>query len=298
MMSESKAEHDSRLMLECLFMLGEVEKERGNYTSAITAFETFQTYLTQHTITVEADTTEYIENAIVDLKKIIQVKFKGGGDGKNVPYQSSDTKTSTKPRGSKARQYKKLKDVSKEEQRETVSELWAKMEANKMDIEEGSKWYIISMNWFSQWKAWSGFVKPSSRSEDESTKDENFKSESTDSDNVSEPKRIDNYDILNSKELMLFGECNLEDNLNEDVDFVIVTPEIWRYLYSIYDGTPILRKGIKNIDENSKEEVDCIIEVNQVKLYIFEVPREHDQDYYEVMLSSRNETLDEIKYRI
>lgn len=80
---------------------------------------------------------------------------------------------------------------------------------------------------------------------------------------------------------------------------MIVNPDIWRYLFSIYDGTPILRTAIKNIDKADEAEIaDCIIEVNMVKLFIFEVPRENKQDYFEVMLASRNWDLADIKYRI
>lgn len=98
---------------------------------------------------------------------------------------------------------------------------------------------------------------------------------------------------------MLLGEYNLLDNLNEDHDFVIVNPDIWRYLYSIYDGTPILRKAIKNIDKGDDSDLaEAIIEVNLIKLYIFEVPRENKQDFYEVMLCSRIKPLSEIKQLI
>lgn len=174
------------------------------------------------------------------------------------------------------------------------------MEASKMEIPEGSKWYIISTEWFGQWKKWSGFQHSSKATDSEDAKEpQNNSDDATKDEEVEEPGRIDNYDILDTSEIMLFGEYNLKDNLNEDQDFVIVNPEIWRYFYSIYDGTPILRTAIKNIDkEEDAELAECIIEVNMVKLYIFEVPRENKQDYYEVMLASRNWDMAEIKYRI
>jgi hypothetical protein len=114
-----------------------------------------------------------------------------------------------------------------------------------------------------------------------------------------EPGYIDNYDIIDASEIMLFGEINLKDNLTEEQDYIIVNPEIWRYLYSIYDGTPILRAAIKNFDNDKTSEVaENIIEVNMVKLFIFEVPREQKQDFYEVMLASRNWDLFDVKMRI
>lgn len=45
-------------------------------------------------------------------------------------------------------------------------------------------------------------------------------------------------------------------------------------------------------------EAEVIIEVNLVKLYIFEVPREHKQDYFEVVLASRNTDFRDIKLKI
>lgn len=97
---------------------------------------------------------------------------------------------------------------------------------------------------------------------------------------------------------MLFGEFSLKDNLTEDQDYIIVNPDIWRYLYSIYDGNPILRTAIMNTDSSQEDGTECIIEVNQIKLYIFEIPRENKQDYYEVMLASRNWDMFDVKFRI
>ena len=98
---------------------------------------------------------------------------------------------------------------------------------------------------------------------------------------------------------MLFGDINLKDNLIEEEDYIIVNRKIWAYLYSIYDGIPILREAIRNFDnQEDAETADVIIEVYQVKLYLFEVPREHKQDYYEVVLASRNCELYDLKLKI
>lgn len=114
-----------------------------------------------------------------------------------------------------------------------------------------------------------------------------------------EPGRIDNVELIEVNEIMLFGEINLKDNLDEEEDYIIVNPSIWRYLYSIYDGIPIMRKGVKNFDKiQDYEDAEVIIEVNLVKFYIFEVPREYKQNYYEVVLSSRNQDLKDMKLKI
>lgn len=83
---------------------------------------------------------------------------------------------------------------------------------------------------------------------------------------------------------MMLDQINLKDNLNEDEDYIIVSPEIWNYWYGIYDGIPIPRIAIRNVDSSENNDSQCIIEVNLVKLYTFEVPRDEKQDYYEVLL--------------
>lgn len=181
-----------------------------------------------------------------------------------------------------------------------MEKLWAEMERKKIQIEEGSKWYLISCNWFNQWKEWTGFFIKPTNADDETTNEgmEVSDSQPKGSNNM-EPGRIDNVELIEVDEIMLFGEINLKDNLNEEEDYIIVNPTIWRYLYSIYDGIPILRKGIKNFDKiDDYADAEVIIEVNLVKLYIFEVPREHRQDYFEVALSSRNQDLKGLKLKI
>jgi len=245
---------------------------------------------------VEEESIQAVKNEILLCENEIQNKVRSAGK-KQVPYATGPI--STKKKTMKERPYQRLKNVNKEQQKEDVEKLWAEMEANKMNIQEDSKWYIVSSEWFDQWKKWSGFHYVSKKNSEEDVKDHSNSDEATKDGEVEEPGRIDNIEILDTSEIMLFGEYNLKDNLNEEQDYVILNPDIWRYLYSIYDGTPILRTGIKNIDKKEDEDsVDCIIEVNLVKLYIFEVPRENKQDYYEVMLASRIWDMAEIKYKI
>lgn len=248
-------------------------------------------HVEEETILRVSELKEYWE------EKINEIKNKSASK-KQVPYPS--TEIVTKKKVMKGRPYQRLKTVSKEQQRMDVEKLWKEMDTNKMDIQVDSKWYIMSNDWFSQWKKWWGFHRSVKSITDEDVKDlhENNETETKEGE-VEEPGRIDNYDILDTSEIMLLGEYNLLDNLNEDHDFVIVNPDIWRYLYSIYDGTPILRKAIKNIDKGDDSDLaEAIIEVNLIKLYIFEVPRENKQDFYEVMLCSRIKPLSEIKQLI
>ena len=69
-----------------------------------------------------------------------------------MPYPS--TEIVTKKKVMKGRPYQRLKTVSKEQQRMDVEKLWKEMDTNKMDIQVDSKWYIMSNEWFSQWKKW------------------------------------------------------------------------------------------------------------------------------------------------
>ena len=299
-MADNPNKLDNTIFLESLFSLGILEKERRNYSKAMDAFLSFLDYQQKHNLPIPKETLDTVEGEYQSCKDIIDNKIKGtkGDSHKNVPYATAQV-TTKKQRTQKGKPYQRLKNVAKEEQRAEMDKMWQEMEDNKMNIEEGSKWYIVSADWFKQWKDWSGFSTTSKISEAETTNDAIESGDSPLGTKVEEPGRIDNYDILESSELMLFGEYNLKDNLTEEQDYVIVNPEIWRYLMSIYDGTPILRTAIKNIDNREDTDTEeCIIEVNLVKLYIFEVPRENKQDYYEVMLASRNWDFMDVKMRI
>jgi hypothetical protein len=296
-MAEHKEAMQDKLFLELLFCYGTVEYKRDNYTSSIEAFNSFLDYIDKNKLSVDDDTVKKVEKYITMADSEIKGKQKRGG--KNIPIATSGT--NIKKKTLRGKPYQRLKVISKEDQKADVEKLWKDMEATKMDIEEDSKWYIVSTEWFDQWKRWTGFQHTTTKTIAEDVKEStnNNSDDATKDGEVEEPARIDNYDILDTSEIMLFGEYNLKDNLNEEEDYVIVNPDIWRYLYTIYDGTPILRRAIKNIDKQEDSEIaDCIIEVNMVKLFIFEVPRENRQDFFEVMLASRNWDLADVKYRI
>lgn len=221
------------------------------------------------------------------------------GDGnKNVPYKT--TEMNKKNKNIKKTAKIKIKDVPIHEQREAVELLWNKMEENKMDISEGSEWYIIETEWFKQWKEWSGFSPNFSSQDAESTQNSSSVAQSTRDSAVEQPGPIYNSNIIEIEELPLVrGDIILKDNLTEEEDYIIVSKEIWTYLYDIYGGREILRKGIKNIDKEDDSDLsEFAIEVNPIKIYVFEVPRENKRDYYEVFQASRNWTLQEVKERI
>jgi hypothetical protein len=137
--------------------------------------------------------------------------------------------------------------------------MWEEYEASKMDVVDGSVWYLIEKEWFNKWKDYVGF---------------------DDTSDSRHPGDINNSYLLNSDKSVLWHKselnfkywlnANLKDNLKEDIDYVIMNPAIWDYLHQMYGGVTIKRYGTL-IDVNTEE---CIIEVNLQKLYVFDVPKD------------------------
>ena len=285
---------NEKLFLELLYNYGIVEFKRSSFSSAIESFSSFISYTKENQLNVDQETVNKVKKYMKVCEEKISTKAKPAA--KHVPSSYSAPGSKKKP--SRGKTYQKLKTVSKEKQKQDIEKLWKEMKSKTL-IDEGSKWYVISTEWFDQWKKWSGFEYATNSISEDSKEPPNNSDIITKDSEVEEPGRIDSYDILDTSQVMLFGEYMLKDNLNEDQDYVIVNPDIWRYLYSIYDGTQILRTAIKNIDKaEDSETAECVIEVNLIKLFIFEVPRENKQDFYEVMLVSRNWDLADVKEKI
>lgn len=203
-MAENKDKLEDKLFLELLFSYGQVEYKRHNYTSAIESFKSFLDFVERNSIDLAPDFIDQVKKYIAACENEIQNIFKPGGAVKIAPYPTRETNSKTKT--VKSKPYQRLKTISKEHQKEDVEKLWSEMEANKMDIAEGSKWYIISMEWFDQWKKWTGF-NPSSTNTTEDNKTHQANSDDVTKDGeIEEPNRIDNYDILDTGDVMLFGE--------------------------------------------------------------------------------------------
>ena len=125
----------------------------------------------------------------------------------------------------------------------------------KMNIEKGSKWYIISLDWLNNWKAYVGY-------EGDEEMEKKFPGPITNEDILDD----DQKEIIEDKDI-LFQNLNLRDNLREDQHFTILNEDIWKLLLSVYGGREILRFGV--IDENGRE----FIEVNLIKVYTYFFPR-------------------------
>lgn len=89
---------------------------------------------------------------------------------------------------------------------------------------------MISCSWFEQWKRYTGFYETPGGGR--RTRDDSNTAEDT------HPGSITNKDIIESRELVdaASREVHIKDNLKESVDFIIVNPQIWDFLHSIYGG--------------------------------------------------------------
>ena len=56
----------------------------------------------------------------------------------------------------------------------------------------------------------------------------------------------------------------------EDNDFLIISPDVWKFFELHYGGYPIKRYGVRE-DENS---IECVVEVNLQKIFAFDIPKE------------------------
>jgi ubiquitin carboxyl-terminal hydrolase 4/11 len=278
-------------LFEAYHILGLILKEKREYADALEVFESLVEFQKRSNLVINEDVMKAVEQNIKECKRKAKPNIIDTDDNNRRAYR-----TSFKPKGkSKRKTYQKLKDIPKEEQRRKVEKMWKSMEIDRSNADEGSEWYIVSAEWFSLWKEWSGFSFLNTLGNNEVTYDPFEQTTMAADSKWSEPEGIFNEDIIEWQENTMLDQVNLKDNLNEDENYIIVSPEIWNYLYSIYDGTPIPRFAIKNTDSWEKDNPQCIIEVNLVKLYTFEVPRDEKQDFYEVLLWSREWTLSQLK---
>lgn len=85
---------------------------------------------------------------------------------------------------------------------------------------------------------------------------------------------------------------NMKDGLMEDIDFMILSVDVWKLLETHYGGNLIKRYAAKE-DENS---MDCIVEVNLQKLFAFDIPKDNKQPCeVEAILVPKTYTLADLK---
>ena len=152
-MLRNKDKIDSVNLLESFMLLGMIEKKRNKFEEALEAYSSFLEFTKQNNLEIAEKTIHDIEAGIKECQR--QLK-EGPLDRKKEPAYVTKTSGKTKKKN-KSKPYEPLKSIPKDEQKSEMETLWANMESKKMDIEEDSKWYIISVKWFQQWKEWAGF---------------------------------------------------------------------------------------------------------------------------------------------
>lgn len=129
--------------------------------------------------------------------------------------------------------------------------------------------------------------------------------------------RIINKPLLNLNENLTVESCHIEgspvfnrealaytgrsliNNLQQYIDFVVVTEELFVYLQNQYGcDYPILRYGIRDVGRSGKTLSSCFIEFYLCKLFIIDVPKESEQNDYEIILISQNQKVRDLESRI
>lgn len=165
--------------------------------------------------------------------------------------------------------------------------LWEEFQLLKMDVREGSSWYVISCEWLAKWKEFIGYEV------NETSSDARMEFE--------HPGMILNDDVIEEVPNILNDpinphlNVNLKENLIEEDHYHIVNDKIWNFLYIRYGGKEIQRFGVKRNDESDQ----CIIEVNLLKLNIHYFPGQKQEDeHLYVVYESRYTTVEKLRARL
>ena len=65
----------------------------------------------------------------------------------------------------------------------------------------------------------------------------------------------------------------IKTSCKEDEDFVLLSEEAWKYLFSIYGGTDIPRYSISLAIDTPSEDEDFVVEVFYQKLQLYILPK-------------------------
>ena len=145
---EDKTTTYELVYLDTLYNLGPIYTHLKEYKEAYKVYKALLDYVQEYKIDINEKIIENVTKECQELLSVIQNQG-SSENNKQVPYSSSKKKKTLR-----GKPYQRLKIVSAQEQKEKMEQLWKGMEENKMDIEEGSKWYLISTVWFNQWKEW------------------------------------------------------------------------------------------------------------------------------------------------
>ena len=190
-----------------------------------------------------------------------------------------------------------------------VNDLWQKMEASKMAMQNGSAWFVLSLSWYSEWKAYVDFfggLKAKRRKSDLNERDQPEYEENMDDGPPDFPGPILNAELLDYEAMSNLKKCAeterdiasmiLRQNLREEEHFTIVSEEVWNYLFRVYGGTPVKRFA-RLREENSEE---CFIELYFRPVQIFFVPRTKDLNLEKpyTLYVSRKDSVQTLRHKI
>lgn len=164
--------------------------------------------------------------------------------------------------------------------------LWQEFELLKMDVQENSNWYLLSVEWLSRWKEYVGYE------DSDTTSDARME--------TNHPGMILNEDILDDSENILIDKkrphlnFNLKENLREDEHYHIVNQKVWEFLFIKYGGIEVQRFGTKREDCD-----ECTIEVNLLKISVHYFPGQQEEDeHVNTIFESRHALLSDFKDRL
>ena len=106
-------------------------------------------------------------------------------------------------------------------------------ETIKMDVQPGSEWYVMSLDWFSRWKRYVDF--------DQTGEPGEFPGPILQNDIVDTDAEVQVVIDQDNEHVNI----NLRDNLREETHFIILGHEVWTFLFERYGGREIKRFGVQ-----------------------------------------------------
>lgn len=183
------------------------------------------------------------------------------------------------------------------------------MEDSKMAIQDGTVWFVLSLSWYSEWKAYVDFfggLKAKRRKSDLTEPCTPEYVEAMDDGPPDFPGPISNAELLDYEAMRKLKKSPdterdpasliLRQSLREEEHFTIVSAEVWDYLYKIYGGTAIKRFA-RPREENSEE---CFIELYFRPVQIYFMPRIKELNYEKpvTLYVSRKDTVQTLRHKI
>ena len=145
---------------------------------------------------------------------------------------------------------------------------------------DGMPVYIMSMEWFKRWRAFSNLDKVLHKTDARGRGSDldadggaavdvnNIKLSIEGSAALEPPGEITNEDILEDERVKVlrdndgvkaYTNCVLRPGLLENKHYIILPQPVWRQLYSKYGGTPIRRYIVSESDENNTTMVEVYL---------------------------------------